>query len=109
MLDLIFYVGYTATSVKHLLPCADITYTSSDTSIATIDSSGKLTFIKEGTVTITASSTGRIEERFCRYRCEYHNVSTTATITIKGEVNTLTITNTGTKHTGRQVNPRNLL
>lgn len=96
--DLIFYVGYTATSVKHLLPCADITYTSSDTSIATIDSSGKLTFIKEGTVTITASSTGRIENGSAVTDANTYNVSTTATITIKGEVNTLTITNTGTKN-----------
>ncbi len=34
----------------------DVTWTSSDTSIAKIDSTGKLTGVKEGTVTITAKS-----------------------------------------------------
>lgn len=58
-----------------------IIWTSSDSNIATIDSTGKATFITVGTVTFTATWTE-------------HNVSATKEITVQAEAEPLTITMT---------------
>ena len=60
-----------------------VTWSSSETSVATIDADGNITAIKEGQTNITATTTG--DDGFCG------GVEKTATLTVKSPITTVTL------------------
>lgn len=79
-----YQLSYTVTNNGSVVENPTITYSSSDETIATVDSNGLMTMLKEGTVDITAS---------------YSTASTTTTMTIANSAPTYTISITSSTDT----------
>lgn len=69
--DNITFAAYTTDNINNAANNLPISYSSNNTSVATVNSEGKLTIIKDGTVTITASQAGNT----------YYNAATSKSVT----------------------------